>query len=55
MALAKACADHRTGAVRLLHLESKGIGDEGTRALAAALEQNGSLTRLLQTYVCSSM
>jgi hypothetical protein len=46
MALAKACADLRAGAVRELNLGNIGIGDDGARALVAALEQNGSLTTL---------
>ena len=46
MALAKACADLRAGGVRELNLNSKGIDADGARALAAALEQNGSLTTL---------
>jgi hypothetical protein len=49
MALATACADLRANAVRGLVLHREHIGDDGARALAAALEQNGSLTTLLQT------
>ena len=46
MALARACADLRANAVPELDLCNKDIGEEDARALAAALEHNGSLTTL---------
>lgn len=46
MALAKACAELRTGTARNLYLRSKRFGDDGARALAVELEQNRSLTNL---------
>ena len=48
MALARACADLRASAVTALFLNSFGEigGDDGARALAAALEQNRSLVTL---------
>ena len=46
MALAKACADLGANAVPELDLYKKNIGDDGARALATALEHNGSLTTL---------
>jgi hypothetical protein len=42
----KACADLRAGAVKTLTLEGKGLADADALALAAALEQNTSLTTL---------
>lgn len=44
MALAAACAEAWAGATREIHIESGGVDDDGARALAEALEQNGSLT-----------
>lgn len=46
MALARACAELRTGAVRELNVRSADIDDDGARVLAEALEQNDSLTYL---------
>ena len=42
----KACADLRAGAAKKLHLNGKGLADADALALAAALEQNTSLTTL---------
>ena len=42
----KACADLRAGAVKMLQLKGKGLADADALALAAALEQNTSLTTL---------
>ena len=46
MALAKACADLRQGTVTELDLNSEDLGTDGARALAEALQHNGSLTTL---------
>lgn len=45
-AVAKACADLRTGTVRTLQLGGDLMGDVDARALAEALYQNDSLTAL---------
>lgn len=46
LALAKDCANLRTGAVRELIVNGSNIGVDGARALATALAQNSSLTSL---------